>query len=77
MNRARIEGLNKKINKILSFKKLPIFPIMGGLSIGGTPKHTETRHLTLRKEQAARTKGTPCPILIELSREKEFLEYLK
>ena len=73
MNKAQIKRLNKKIDKILSLKKLPIFPIYAGLSTHDEP----TRPVSAEEGELARAKGLACPMLIALSREKEFLDILK
>ncbi|OGE36927.1 hypothetical protein A3B45_00585 [Candidatus Daviesbacteria bacterium RIFCSPLOWO2_01_FULL_39_12] len=78
MNKAQIKQLDKKIDKILNFrKKIPIFPIMGGASHNSSALRVATRGVTPEESRIAQAKGLPCPILIDLSREKEFLEYLK
>jgi len=75
MNRAQIKQLNKKIDKILKIKKLPNWPILGGLSDSSITREL-TRSVTPEEGVIARAKGLPCPISIALSRETEFLEYL-
>ena len=77
MNKAQIKQLDKKIDKIISFKqKIPIFPIMGGVSYNSSAIRVITRGVTPEEGRMAQIKGLPCPILIDLSREQEFLEYL-
>lgn len=77
MKTAQIKRLNKKIDEILSNRKLPIFPIMAGISTDPSEPREPCREVTPEESEIAHTKGLPCPITIALSREQEFQEYLK
>lgn len=72
MNRAQIKLLNKKIDKILSLKKLPVFPIYGGASGGGT-----YRDITQEETKILGQKKIPVPIKVNPMQGQEFLELLK
>lgn len=72
MSKAQIKQLKKKIDKILSFKKLPIFPIYGGASGGES-----VRDVTQQEAEILSHKGIPVPIKISLTHEQEFLEVLR
>ena len=71
MNAARIEQLNKKVDKMLSFKKVTIFPILGGAS-SGEPH----RDVTSEEAEILHLKGVPCPIAVSFKREEEFQRLL-
>ena len=77
MHRAQLKQLNKKVDKIFSRKKIPIFPILGGLSTSNSTDPEPTREVTAQEANLLLSKGFPAPISIALSREMEFLEYLK
>lgn len=49
---------------------------MGGLSTDISIPSEPSRDVTAEEAEIAQSKGLPCPILIVLSREQEFLEYL-
>lgn len=68
---SRLKKIEDKLNTKQRSKRV-IWPILGGAS-GGEPY----RDLTPKESEILSNKGQPVPICIALSREKEFLEYLK
>lgn len=70
---GRLRRIEKNLNNKFG-KKLPIFPIMGGLS---SDPNQSSRNVTPQEAQILQSKRVPVPIRIALSREQEFLEYLE
>jgi hypothetical protein len=62
----------KKIDEILDHKRLPIFPILGGVG-----PDEPTRDVTPEEREILRTKGLPIPVSISLKREQEFQKLLR
>lgn len=71
MKTSRLNQLNKKVDKLLSLKKVAILPIYGGASSG-----EPYRNVTPEEAEILQAKGMPAPITVCLNREQEFQQLL-